>query len=111
VYIKEWLPVWRVTTPEAGYAWFTANYGGRVKSEDWKIHTDPESGENVLSVRLWNVKGEWKDEEEAQEHARLLRGVGEHPEAEAVPRNSRREHVLRSYGKLLLKEATSEEAE
>lgn len=103
VYVKEWLLDDSDCTRESLEDRFRAEYGGRVTDEDWRIY-DEEELEYFLEVRLWNVKAEWKYEDEANEHVRLLREVGGHPEAEAVPRNSRREHVLMSYGKLLLKE-------
>ena len=111
VYLKEWLiEASDCTFDSLEKDTFEPKYGGRVLDEDWRIvAADEDELEYVLEVRLWNVKGEWKYEEEAQEHARLLREVGGHPEAVAVPRNSRQEHVLKDYGKLLLKEAKSEE--
>jgi len=115
VYIKEWLRDDSDCTEESLTERFEAKYGGRLLDEDWRISGDDEFPstplEFFLEIRLWNVKGEWKDAVEAEEHARLLREVGGHPEAEAVPRNSRREHVLKSYGKLLLKETHDEEAQ
>jgi hypothetical protein len=114
VYVKEWLQDDSDCTRESLEERFQAKYGGRLEDDDWRIVGDDEFPENpmefFLQVRLWNVKGEWKYPDEAEEHARLLREVGGHPEAEAVARNSRREHVLMSYGKLMLKEAKNDES-
>lgn len=111
VYIKEWLHVAFDCTEETLVEqFFKPKYGGRVLDEDWRVTERYEEIDFELQVRLWNVKAEWKHEEEAQEHVRLLSAVGEHPEAEAIPRNSRQEHVLMGYGKLMLKEVKNEEA-
>lgn len=101
VYTKEWLPVWRDCMESGAQTMLAQKYEGRVKDEDWKITEDDEGMDWVLSLRLWNVKAEWKTKELADTHAlELAATTGEEPEV--VARNSRKEHVLANYGKLLL---------
>jgi hypothetical protein len=103
VYVREWLVEFRDCSEETVQDYFNERFKGRVTEDDWSIAEDSEDFSYVLRLRLYNVKAEWKEEAEAREHERLLQATMPELEAEAVPRNSRREHVLKSYGKLMLK--------
>lgn len=103
VYVREWLHEARYGSKEAAVAKHEAKYAGRLRDEDWRIEKDPEDGSYVYEVRRWNVTSEWKYPEDAAGHmaALIADGMSE-DEIEVVPRNSKREHTLRSYGVLKL---------
>lgn len=107
VYAREWVLEHRANTSEAAQEWLTVKYAGRLRAGDWKIVEDTEGPVVTYEVwaRLWNVTAEWKHIWQAEGWADLIRK--ERPEikpddVEVVGRNSRREHQLRAYGKLLL---------
>lgn len=105
VYVKEWLP--EIKSPSEGTVrdYFEHRYEGRIRDEDVEFGYDEEQELHYLNLRLWNVKAEWKDEALALAHAAEI--IGEQvndqtPDVEVVARNSRKEHLLASYGKLKL---------
>lgn len=102
VYIKEWLPTYKHAYLDTVKEFFAAKYEGRVRDEDWQIDFDEEQELHVLSLRLWNVKAEWKDVHLAEAHKEALFEESESDDVEVVARNSRKEHMLTSYGKLKL---------
>jgi hypothetical protein len=102
VYTKEWLIQSRGTEDEMEKL-YTTKYEGRVEEDDHVIKLDDESKTYTLELRLWNVKAEWKTKELADVHAEnLAKAKGNGFLVDVVARNSRKEHVLSNYGKLLL---------
>ena len=72
-------------------------YRDRITPEDADVRVDPiRTRPFELWVRRWNVAGEYKDPIEAFLRAAHLHVAG--LETQVVPRNSRAEHELRSYG-------------
>jgi hypothetical protein len=104
LYVKEWVFDCRGDTELDAWASVDEKYEGRVHSEDLDVSWDYESNTAVGRVRLWNVRGEWKTEEDCRNHENLLQEVRPDLEPTSVPRNSRQEHLLLNYGKLKLLE-------
>jgi hypothetical protein len=75
---------------------FEQNYAGRVREEDWQVRGagNFRPQRQVLRLRLPNLKGECKDEAEAEA---LRSGLGD--QAVLVARGSAEERELLSYGK------------
>lgn len=106
VYKKEWLFEFRGTEAECE-AHFAKVYEGRIYPTDKRIRLEEWSGDYILECHKWNVLAEWKAQDLADRHVELV--IGEEPDAEvkAVPRNSRTEHALASYGILKLPDAVA----
>lgn len=99
VYQPEWLTVYVPDGQEDGQkAWdrFAAVYQGRVRDEDVRVLEDPHV---QLQVRLPNLKGEFKDRDEAMDWYIQL------PHAQLVQRGSEQEKELLAYGKKMLPDA------
>lgn len=104
LYVKEWIFDCRGDTEADVWATLDEKYDGRVHAEDLDVSWDHESNTAVGRVRVWNVRGEWKTEDDVTVHEDLLREVRPDLEPTRVPRNSRLEHQLLNYGKLKLPE-------
>lgn len=113
VYAKEWVMLSRRISQESAEQYLTINYAGRLHPGDSKIVVDDEGGIVTYEVwaQLWNVTAEWKYGWQAEEWAGLIRMERSLPEdtdlVRVVGRNSRQEHALRAYGKLLLPSVSS----
>lgn len=105
VYVKEPVLVYSAPTPEDVGAYYTRKFEGRVHPQDAVVSHCEELGVHQLRLSLWNVKAEWKDEAVADAHREELLKESDTP-CEVVVRNSRREHVLTSYGKLKLAQSS-----
>lgn len=96
VYVKEFLydSRWPIETLAQDRL---TQYETRLLPEDREVREAAgRSSPYEVWLRLWNLAGEYKHEERAQEVAQELRDEGF--DVEVVPRNSRNEHALRSYG-------------
>ena len=110
VYLPEWLiaysshaaaqPGW-----EECLAWFDTHYAGKAYSSDWRITSldglpaalaDAEGyrGRWVLQLRLNNLRGEFRDKDDA---VKLAAELGS--DAEVVAKFSREDRKLAGYGK------------
>jgi len=96
VYIKEFLQKFTGTKEECE-AQYTKLYEGRVEQEDFKIE-QPWSGAkyHVLSLRIWNIAGEFKDKPLADAYAETI--PADRGQVSVVGRNSRDEVLLKDYG-------------
>ena len=101
VYMKEWLRDSRHPT-RMGADYAAEKYEGRLHSGDIRVDED-DDGTFLLMTRRWNVHSEWKHVELANSIVKELVKAGADPaDVEAVPRNSRREHLINSYGTMRL---------
>lgn len=105
LYTREWVTVHTITMTategrpvfEAAQAWAEENLTGRVHQHDIKVELNTD-----LHTEFWahiqvfkdNLKGEFKYVETAQAHAKRS-GYDEYV---IVPRNSKSDHDIRSYG-------------
>jgi hypothetical protein len=97
VYRKEFLLDSRHITRHDAMDRYDAVYRGRIEEQDVRFDEDLiRSRPYEVWVRKWNLAGEFKHEATALEHAAMSDLVVD--EVEVVPRNSRREHELKSYG-------------
>lgn len=92
VYCKEWWIVFACNTDGEAIDHYADNYQGRLEPEDWRS-IEWAFGGRALELRLWNLKGEYKHRELADQLAATL------TDAVVVPRSSRDEQDLLGYGK------------
>lgn len=105
VYVRTWVFDSRWSTLEDANAHYEKTYSGRLIDGGWTVSEDPEDGTWVLWVHTWTVDSEWKRENFARAWATAIvteRGIVPEDNVEVVERNSRREHVLASYGLMKL---------
>lgn len=104
VYVRGWTFEVRVATEAEAQEAYEKTFAGRLRDGDWRITQDPEDGTHILWTRLWTVNSEWKRLAFAVEWADAL--IEEHGipqvDVEVAERNSRKEHVLNSYGLMKL---------
>jgi hypothetical protein len=109
VYVLEWTFDTRHNTLEEAQAYLDNRHAERLLPGHAKIDRDDEGGTEtyVISIKVHNVRAEWKHEEHARAWAALLTEEEgkEDGEVHVVPRNSRSEHALKQYGKLKLAQA------
>jgi hypothetical protein len=100
VYRKEFLLDSRHVTRSEAMARFDVAYRGRVQPEDVRFDEDLiRSRPYELWIRRWNLAGEFKWEGQAWDHVERIKSTDEGiTDFDVVPRNSRREHELKSYG-------------
>lgn len=101
VYRKEFLLDSRHITRHDAMERFDTMYRGRIEEHDVRFDEDLiRSRPYEVWIRKWNLAAEFKHESEAWEHARLIESTAwpEPITVEVVPRNSRAEHTLKSYG-------------
>jgi hypothetical protein len=106
VYVFEWMHDSRHRTAEQAAERVQTRYQGRLREGDWDILMDNEGGvvTHVVRIKHWNVAAEFKHAWQAEQWAEILpeeRQV-DPVNVKVVPRNSRTEHQLRSYGQLKL---------
>jgi hypothetical protein len=107
VYQKEWTVVYTSDAlGEDGFAeasaWLTEHYDGRLAAEDQRVSIEvrPEDPARV-SVRTWNLRGEWTRQEDAEAHAqRIWAAEGVVPTV--VGAETYQEQELLDYGKRML---------
>lgn len=104
VYVKQWTPIFKAYDEQDVQVHFNSKYAGRVLDSDWEMRFIANDYLHVLSLRLYTTKAEWKDERLAEAHKVEILKDEPDADVEVVARNSRREHVLNSYGKLKLPE-------
>lgn len=110
VYVKDWLHKHTGSAEECN-AVFAEKFEGRVEDGDWKIEP-PFDGSRYawLQLRLWNVAGEYKQQDHAEESVPyVMQQFGVPAEdVRVVGRNSRDEVLLNDYGvKKLVRAATT----
>jgi len=94
LYVKEFVFDSRFGTKGEAWARYDTVYLGRVGEGDSEFRLDPiRSLPHELWIRRWNLVGEYKNPEKADEAAAEIDG-----ETKVVPRNSRAEHTLKNYG-------------
>lgn len=105
LYRREWVIVHSITrkgddgkpTFDEATAWMAENLAGRVEDNDMRItlNTD-QAGTFWAHIEVFKdtLKGEFKYVEGAQNHA----VVNKYEEYVIVPRNSKSDHDIRSYG-------------
>lgn len=99
VYRKDWLFDTRHTTEEGARIHFATKYAGRIIDDDWRITPAPIGPGVYLEIRKWNILGEFKTQELAEEFVQTNRAVVPDTEdVRIVTRNSRDEHLLMDYG-------------
>lgn len=86
---------------------FKENYDGKIP-EDGRRVIDWPGQRKALELRVPNPRAEWKTEALAEAHAEKLREDGY--EVTVVIRNSRADHDLRKYGRVLLPGSKRREA-
>jgi hypothetical protein len=114
VYVTEWVTAYTSDgTDEAGAAetraWLEATYAGRVQAEDLELvlitakqDDGPFSPAHVSGrVRKPNLRGEWKNREDADEHAARIEAA-EDVIPEVVGAGTQEEQALLDYGKRML---------
>lgn len=105
LYTREWVTVHTITMTaedgrpvfEAARAWVKENLDDRVRDDDVKLILNTDLGTQFwahVQVFKDNLKGEFKYVENAQAHA-SRQGYDEYV---IVPRNSKSDHDIRSYG-------------
>lgn len=100
VYAKEWQHK-HTGTKEECEAFFLLKYAGRVAEGDWKVEPAFDDADWFwLSLRIWNVLGEFKYQYLAEEHADRIIAEGRcsKDNIRVVGRNSRPEVELKDYG-------------
>lgn len=103
VYAPEWLSVYTSDQLEVPgmrecQAVFDLTYAGRVRLTDMRIKGIGlmRPAHYCLQLRLWNLKGEYKDRREVLDHSIEI------PHAHLVQRGSPEERELTEYGKRML---------
>lgn len=106
LYRREWVIVHTITRTgdsdghavfDAVREWMQINLGDRVKKTDMRISMNTDNAGTFWAhaeVFKDNLKGEFKHPQAAQAHA-MTNGYDEYT---IVPRNSKSDHDLRSYG-------------
>lgn len=104
VYVRGWTFEARFATAAEAQEAYERAFKGRLRDGDWRVTQDVEDDTHILWTRLWTVNSEWKRETFAQRWSEAL--MEEHgipaEDIEVVERNSRKEHVLNSYGLMKL---------
>lgn len=105
VYEKQWMIAGRFDEELEAQEYLDRTFGGRLVPEDMEVVRTRDGAHGVVAkVRRWNIHSEWKREDlaEAAVQELLTKGAGG-ADLTVVLRNSRAEHDLANYGKLLLK--------
>lgn len=101
VYVKEWILEFSSAKQDSAERSMQSRFEGRLKPEDIKIIVT-NYGAYAVYCRRWNVNSEWKTEGLAEVWAKALRELRGKSDVMVVARNSKQEHELLNYGKVML---------